>query len=171
MNGIPVLRILRDQFYSEAPVEIERPGLRRLQFLWLAMAILVGGASFFLGPVQNGMSSVLAANAIFTALSVTMAMFFWPRAVNLKSDADLMSSPLRWYIYRLTTQLFWTVVVGIVATGLALIHLAGSGRSLCGCGLGHALLAVCIGLTVYQVLLIAESAFVLYGATYWLPKA
>jgi len=100
-----------------------------------------------------------------------MAMFFWPRAVNLKSDPTFLSSPTRWHVYQLTTQLFWTVLIGIVATGLALLQFAASGKEICGCGLSHYLLTVCVTLTVYQVMLLAQSVLVLYSATYWLPRA
>lgn len=169
MNGVPVLKILIDQFYSHAPEQIVRPGLRWLQFVWLVLGSAIGVCYGFWGDIENGLGSVLAANAIFTALSLTMAMFFWPKAINLKNDPDFLASPTRWHVYRLTTQLFWTVLIGIIATGLAIVQV---GISATGFDLLIAVgISICVGLTAYQVLLLGQSVISLYAATYWMPKA
>ena len=109
----------------------------------------------------------MAANAVFTALSVTMAMLFWPRATNAKNIPGFNTSDERWHVYRLTTQLFWTVLVGILATGLAVAQLAVPECWL----LRDVLAALTVSLTVYQVLLLGQSVFRLYSATYWMNSA
>lgn len=176
MNGVSVLRIVRDQFYSEAPESIARKGLEVLQLVWLAVSIAVGVGYGVFGSATDSGASVLAANAVFTALSVTMAMFFWPRAINLKSDPSFNRSDERWHVYRLTTQLFWTVLVGILSTGLAVVQLAiplvvDENGVVATSMVGTIVQAVSVGLTIYQVLLLGQSVFRLYAATFWMPKA
>ncbi len=99
-----------------------------------------------------------------------MAMFFWPRAINIKSDAEFAARDERWHVYRLTTQLFWTVLVGITATGLALVQLVipdkielWFARSNSRTSTSWSM-AVSVGLTIYQVLLLGQSVFRLYAA-------
>jgi hypothetical protein len=168
MNGVSILEIIREQFYSKAPDTIARPGVAWLQIAWLiASAILATGYGLFGSSDDLGVS-ILAANAIFTALSVTMAMFFWPRAINLKNDAEFAAKPERWHVYRLTTQLFWTVLVGILATGLAVVQLAIPDAF---CIFNQVVQAVLVGLTIYQVLLLGQCVFRLYAATFWMPRA
>ncbi|RWZ52521.1 hypothetical protein ELQ90_00755 [Labedella phragmitis] len=177
MNGVSVLQIAREQFYSLAPPSIARPGLAWLQLVWLVLSGLVGLAFGFTAPTRDPGASILAANAVFTALSVTMAMFFWPRAINMKADARFSATDERWHVYRLTTQLFWTVLVGILATGLAVIQLVIPDRLALWFGVveleltSTVIQALSVGLTVYQVLLLAQSVFRLYAATYWMPRA
>lgn len=175
MNGIRLYQIVKDQFYSEAPPSIAREGIARLQIFWLAIALAVGVLYGIFGSKNDVGASVLAANAVFTALSITMAMFFWPRAINIKSDAEFALQDERWHVYRLTTQLFWTVLVGIVATGLAVVQLvipvdpdAANPPVDLASGIVQ---AVSVGLTVYQVLLLGQSVFRLYAATFWMPRA
>ncbi|MFF2493480.1 hypothetical protein [Agromyces sp. NPDC058064] len=188
MNGVSLLQIVREQFFSEAPPAIAKPGIAWLQLFWLLAAAIVGGiyaTSASLAGDEAGTgdpgAAVLAANAVFTALSVTMAMFFWPRAINLKNDPKFSKTDERWHVYRLTTQLFWTVLVGILATGLAVLQLAipatlgafATGIDLPGNldTLRTSIEAVSIALTSYQVLLLGQSVFRLYAATYWMPRA
>ena len=92
----------------------------------------------------------------------------------------------------MTTQLFWTVLVGITSTGLAVIQLAiplvqvdasKTDQSIIGktieaisvgltdWNVGLVVQAVSVGLTIYQVLLLGQSVFRLYAATFWMPKA
>lgn len=176
MNGVSIFEIVREQFYSKAPATIARRGLARIQFVWLVISLIVGIAYGMYGSATDAGASVLAANAVFTALSVTMAMFFWPRAINLKNDKEFDTKDERWHVYRLTAQLFWTVLVGIASTGLAVVQLAipsavnndGLAES---SFLGTAVQAVSVALTVYQVLLLGQSVFRLYAATYWMPRA
>lgn len=97
-----------------------------------------------------------------------MAMFFWPRAIDIKNDPKLLNKDARWYVYLLTTQLFWTVMVGILATGATILCLAIDSFIQ---GVTENLLAACVGLTAYQVLLLGQSVFRLYAATFWLSRA
>lgn len=168
MNGVSLLQIVWEQFYSKAPPTIAREGFAIIQFVWLAVATSVGILYGLYGTSEDVGAAVLAANAVFTALSVTMAMFFWPRAINIKSDEKFSTKDERWHVYRLTTQLFWTVLVGIVATGLAVVQLV------IPSDLQFAwtvIQAVSVGLTVYQVLLLGQSVSRLYAATFWMPRA
>jgi len=168
MNGVPLLRILLDQFFSKAPPSIAKPGLAWLQVAWVVLSALLGVA-YSLGTDDRDVgASVLAANAVFTALSVTMAMFFWPRAINLKNDAQFALVDERWHVYRLTTQLFWTVLVGVTSTGLAVAQLVITNNLT---ALAQLVESLSIGLTIYQVLLLAQSVFRLYAATFWMPRA
>jgi hypothetical protein len=170
VNGIPLLEILKEQFYSKAPATIARPGISILQIIWLLLAGLFGvGYGLFATDADAG-ASILAANAVFTALSITMAMFFWPRAINIKSDAEFNLLDERHHVYRLTTQLFWTVLVGIVATGLAVVQLVLPSGGVWDV-VGTVTSAASVGLTVYQVLLLGQSVFRLYAATIWMPRA
>jgi hypothetical protein len=138
--------------------------------VWVACSVLLGVAYGLLAGTADAGASILAANAVFTALSITMAMFFWPRAINIKADATFAGKDERWYVYRLTTQLFWTVLVGIVATGLAVMQLIIPGG--CAWDLLRALTgSTSVGLTIYQVLLLGQSVFRLYAATFWMPRA
>ncbi len=41
MNGVSLLQIVREQFYSKAPPSIARPGLARIQVVWLALGLVV----------------------------------------------------------------------------------------------------------------------------------
>lgn len=168
MNGISPWQILREQFYSEAPPSIARKGIAWLQWAWVAISVAVSAAYFVVDPVADLGALVLAANAVFTALSITMAMFFWPRAINLKNDPDFQAKDERWHVYRLTTQLFWTVLVGILATGLAVVALV-----LPPCWTVAALFAdsILVGFTIYQVILLGQCVFRLYAATFWMPRA
>jgi hypothetical protein len=168
LNGVPLLRIFLDQFVSKAPPSIARAGIAWLQVVWLVVSALLGLAYSLADVQQDVGASVLAANAVFTALSVTMAMFFWPRAINLKNDAQFALMEERWHVYRLTTQLFWTVLVGVTSTGLAVAQLviASSMEALT-----QTVESLSVGLTIYQVLLLAQSVFRLYAATFWMPKA
>ncbi|RLP84172.1 hypothetical protein D9V34_05135 [Mycetocola lacteus] len=150
--------------------------MARVQFAWLAIGILVGVAHGFWGTSTDTGASVLAANAVFTALSVTLVMFFWPWAINLKNDAEFNAKDERWQVYRLTTQLFWTVLVGIASTGLAVVQLAlpliANNENIMEPSLaGIIVQAVSVGLTAYQVLLLGQSVFHLYAATFWMPRA
>lgn len=168
MNGISIFRLVQDQFYSKAPPAIARPGWDRVQIGWLIVSAIVGTVFVVSDPQGDVGAAVLAANAVFTALSVTMAMFFWPRAINVKSDKDFMGKDERWNVYRLTTQLFWTVMVGILATGLAIaILVIPESWGIVGTVIG----AISVALTAYQVLLLAQSVARLYAATYWMPHA
>jgi hypothetical protein len=177
MNGVSIFRIVQDQFYStETLPGIARKGLAWVQLAWLFVALLVGAAYAVLGSSPDVGASVLAANAVFTALSVTMAMFFWPRAINLKSDKAFSASIERWHVYRLTTQLFWTVLVGVASTGLAVVQLViptvQNGHGMVELTfLGVGVEAVSVAMTVYQVLLLGQSVFRLYAATFWMPRA
>lgn len=167
MNGVPFWRLAKDQLWSDADPEVSRPGLRWFQILLIAIAAAVGVLSGILGSASGAIGNVLAANAIFSALSVTMAVFYWPRAINLRRDPALIASPLRWHIYRLTTQLFWAVLIGLVGTGTAMVGMAASSV----CGVSAILVSTAIGLAAYQVLLLAQSTLYLYAATYWLDRA
>ncbi|MEX8034251.1 hypothetical protein AB6V29_14545 [Microbacterium sp. 20-116] len=167
MKGISVWRLVRDQFHSDAPPSIARQGAQPLQFSWAALAALLGLAYGLSAPTDDPGAAVLAANAVFTALSVTMAMLFWPRAINAKTTPGFNTSDERWHVYRLTTQLFWTVLVGIVATGLAVAQLAVPSHWL----LSNVVSAVTVSLTMYQVLLLGQSVFRLYAATFWMNRA
>lgn len=168
MRGIPIWQIVRDQFYSdEAPPTVARKGLAWLQIVWLALGLSVGVGFFLSNSESDPGAAILAANAIFTALSVTMAMLFWPRAINAKNISGFNTSDERWHVYRLTTQLFWTVLIGIFATGLAVAQLAVPVEWL----LSDAVAAGTVGLTAYQVLLLGQSVFRLYSATFWMKEA
>ncbi|MDQ1110693.1 hypothetical protein QE418_000141 [Microbacterium testaceum] len=177
MNGVSLLQIVREQFYSEAPPSIARPGVARIQVFWLALGLIVAVAYALADVSGDPGASILAANAVFTALSITMAMFFWPRAINIKSDSEFAARDERWHVYRLTTQLFWTVLVGIAATGLAVVQLVIPDRIEFWFGTvelavtSTVVQSISVGLTVYQVLLLGQSVFRLYAATYWMPRA
>lgn len=175
MNGIRLRQIVKDQFFSEAPPSVAREGVARIQLIWLFIGVVVGFAYGIFGAKTDVGASVLAANAVFTALSITMAMFFWPRAINIKSDKDFALQDERWHVYRLTTQLFWTVLVGIVATGLAVVRLVipvDPDHANPPVDVASSLVqAISIGLTIYQVLLLGQSVFRLYAATFWMPRA
>jgi hypothetical protein len=168
MNGVPLLRIFLDQFVSKAPPSIAKPGIAWLQVVWLILSAVLGLAYSLANVERDVGASVLAANAVFTALSVTMAMFFWPRAINLKNDAQFALMDERWHVYRLTTQLFWTVLVGVTSTGLAVAQLVIASNM---DTLNEIVESLSVGLTIYQVLLLAQSVFRLYAATFWMPKA
>lgn len=170
MNGVSLLQIVKEQFFSMAPPSIARPGLARLQLVWVLVSALLAVAYALVASDADAGASILAANAVFTALSITMAMFFWPRAINIKSDPEFAAKDQRWHVYRLTTQLFWTVLVGIVATGLAVVQLVvPSGNP--WETLSTITSSISVGLTVYQVLLLGQSVFRLYAATFWMPRA
>jgi len=177
MNGVSLLQIVREQFYSKAPPSIARPGLALIQVVWLVLGLVVSVAYALADVSGDPGASILAANAVFTALSITMAMFFWPRAINIKSDAEFAARDERWHVYRLTTQLFWTVLVGITATGLAVVQLVIPDKIELWSGaldlstVSVVVQAVSVGLTVYQVLLLGQSVFRLYAATFWMPRA
>lgn len=168
MKGVSVWRIIRDQFHSgDVPRSVARRGIDYLQLLWVFLAVGIGVAFFFAAPTTDPGAAVLAANAVFTALSVTMAMLFWPRAINAKNTPGYNTSDDRWHVYRLTTQLFWTVLVGITATGLAVAQLA-----IPTCWpLSSYVSALTVALTAYQVLLLGQSVFRLYAATFWMKEA
>ncbi|WP_396290495.1 hypothetical protein [Curtobacterium sp. KT1] len=168
MNGVSVWQIVREQFWSEAPPVVARAGLQWVQIVWLAISGAFGIGSWLAGADFDATTAVLAANAIFTALGITMAMFFWPRAIDLKNDPQFKLADERWHVYRLTTQLFFTVLVGIVATGVALFAALIPEHWLV---LQVVINATAMGLTLYQVLLLAQCVFRLYAATYWMPRA
>lgn len=169
MNGVSILRLIRDQFLPKnTPPSVGRKRLTGLQAGWVVLAAMVAILYALFGDSGSASSSVLAANAIFTALSLTMAMFFWPRAIDIKNDPKLLKSDARWYVYLLTTQLFWTVIVGIFATGATILCLAIDSFLK---PVTDNLLAVCVGLTAYQVLLLGQSVFRLYAATFWLSRS
>jgi hypothetical protein len=176
MNGISLFEIVKEQFYSNAPSTIARVGLARLQLTWVVISAFIGTCFAWFGSGQDAGASILAANAVFTALSVTMAMFFWPRAINLKNDPEFVLRDERWHVYRLTTQLFWTVLVGVASTGLAVVQLAIPTQASHD-GLteittfGTIISAISVGLTAYQVMLLGQSVFRLYAATFWMPRA
>lgn len=168
MRGVSVWRIIRDQFYSgDAPPSVARQGIDWLQIVWLVLGVGVGVVFFLSAPESDPGAAILAANAIFTALSVTMAMLFWPRAINAKNIPGFNTSDERWHVYRLTTQLFWTVLIGILATGLAVGQLAIP----TSWTLSAVVAAGTVGLTAYQVLLLGQSVFRLYSATFWMKEA
>jgi hypothetical protein len=169
VNGISIFQLIRDQFVPRnVPPSVARGRLTLLQALWIVCAVAIGLAFYKFGDRADAASAILAANAIFTALSLTMAMFFWPKAINLKNDPELLHTDARWYVYLLTTQLFWTVIVGISATGATILSLAIESYAKPATAV---LLAVCVGLTAYQVLLLGQSVFRLYAATFWLARS
>jgi hypothetical protein len=169
VNGVSILQLIRDQFLPKnVPPSVARAGLTVLQVFWVGSAVSVALAFHKFGDKGTAASAILAANAIFTALSLTMAMFFWPRAINVKNDPELLRSDARWYVYLLTTQLFWTVIVGIGATGMTILSLAIDSLAK---EFTSTLLAICVGLTAYQVLLLGQSVFRLYAATFWLARS
>lgn len=162
--------MIRDQFLpANVPPSVAKGGLTSLQVTWLVISALVAVGFNLWGDDKGASSAVLAANAIFTALSLTMAMFFWPRAIDIKNDQELLNSSARWYVYLLTTQLFWTVIVGIVATGATILCLALD--TFTWKVVSSTLLTICVGLTAYQVLLLGQSVFRLYAATFWLSRS
>lgn len=153
-------RILRDQFTRPRDGKSGRRAPSWLQGLWILLATGVG-FSLWLGDVATvAVGALLTATSIMTGLTFTMAMRFWERRVDARSDPDIMFDLQRVNLLdAMSTHLLWTVVAGILSTawlaGAALV----SGSSVAPWASG-----IAGGLFAYQLMLVLHGLVKLYSA-------
>lgn len=153
-------RIFRDQFTRPANIGIGRRVPSLLQSLWVITAAAVGLALWVNNVSTIAVGALLTATSIMTGLTFTMAMRFWERRVDARSDPDIMFDLKRVDLLdAMSTHLLWTVIAGILCTawlaGAALV----SGTSVADWASG-----IAGGLFSYQLMLVLHGLVKLYSA-------
>jgi hypothetical protein len=112
----------------------------------------------------SAVAGLLTATSILTGLTFTMALRFWERSIDARSDPDALADGYRLQVLdKMRTHLIWTVMVGVVATAflaLCLIFAVGP--------LNPQLSFIAAFLVTYQVLLVGGALFRFSELAYYL---
>jgi len=131
----------------------------------IAIVGALASAYFELSATTSAAAGLLTATSILTGLTFTMALRFWERSLDARSNVELIFDEERKEVLdSMRTALLWTVLSGVVSTA----WLAGM---LLVMGIGPAAIwatSLAAGLVFYQLLNVVRSIFSLYGASYTL---
>lgn len=166
-------QLLRDQFSS-----LDQPsgGLRRPR--WLQISLTLPGLLMGLGLLVGGVDSIavpalLTATSILTGLTFTMALKFWERSIDARSDPFLATDgPRLTLLDNMRTHLVWTVLVGVAST-MWLVVMALLGEVAPPSWFELAPYVGCAGagaLVIYQVTLVGGALVQFYEASYSLRR-
>jgi hypothetical protein len=109
-------------------------------------------------------AGLLTATAILTGLTFTMAMRFWERSIDARSDPDYIADGRRLYILdKMRAHLVWTVLTGVTATGYLALSLVFSAAASPVWSSAIMTFLVC-----YQVLLVGGALLRFYEMSYLL---
>ncbi|RFA07947.1 hypothetical protein B7R54_01000 [Subtercola boreus] len=164
MSQITSFQIVRDHL-GLAP-GVPRRGIR----LWLELAILVAAVVvsvvvLCMAVRTNAVGALLTATSIMTGLTFTMAMRFWERSIDARSNPDLIFDEERKSVLdNMRTLLLWTVLAGLASTS----WLAGLAIFVGTSAADPWATAVAAGLVAYQLLYVLRSIVELYWASYTL---
>lgn len=164
MSPITSLQLVRDH------LSITPGSSRRSLSIWLEVgifgaAVVVGVVVWLLGIETTGAPALLTATSIMTGLTFTMAMRFWERSLDARSNPDLIFDKERKEVLdSMRTVLLWTVLAGVVSTGwLAAVAINVGSQPLAAASTG-----ISAGLVAYQMLYVLRSLLSLYWASYTL---
>ena len=164
MSQITSLQIVRDHL-SITPNAPKRAVNVALEASIVLVAATAGVVVWLLGIETRAAGVLLTATSIMTGLTFTMAMRFWERCLDARSNPDLIIDEERKQVLdSMRTILLWTVLAGILSTawlaGLALV-LGDRAAAAWSTGLSAALVA-------YQLLYVLRSLISLYWSSYTL---
>jgi len=167
MSQITPSQILRDHLALSEEAKADRPRKLGLFILFISIALIVGSFVLLMGAKTNAIGVLLTATSIMTGLIFTMAMRFWERSLDARSDPDLLfDTARRTTIDDMRTLLLWTVFAGILSTAYlsALVIFIGTGTA------NEYGTAVAAGLITYQLLYVGRALLSLYSSSYTLRK-
>ena len=167
MSQITPARVVLDHLALTPQARPDRKVKLGLFVALAAASVVVGLTVGIAGIRTNGIAGLLTATSIMTGLVFTMAMRFWERSLDARSDPDMIFDHKR----RNTTDdmrtlLLWTVFAGMVST-------AWLGALAIVVGTQHAdawATGVAAGLVTYQLLYVGRSLVSLYSASYTLRR-
>jgi hypothetical protein len=164
MSQITSLQIVRDHL-AITPGS-PKPALN----VGLEIGIFVIGAGagvlvWLLGIETRAAGVLLTATSIMTGLTFTMAMRFWERSLDARSNPDFVFDNERKQVLdSMRTLLLWTVLAGILSTGwLAALALVLGDHAAAAWSTG-----VSAGLVAYLLLNVLRSLLSLYWSSYTL---
>ena len=157
--------LLRDQFGTSRNLE----GSPWSRVVWsevvlAGLAAVPAVAVVTLAAQVVAVAGLLTATSILTGLTYTMALRFWERSIDARSDPIYLADGQRLYVIdKMRAHLVWTVLVGVVATGylgLAVIFVSGAAPVWSS--------AVMTFLVLYQVILVGGALLRFYELSYLL---
>lgn len=165
MSQITSLQVVRDHLSPRAGDARKRRNSIGIAAAMLVGAVAAGVAVWQLGVETNAIGGLLTATSIMTGLTFTMAMRFWERSIDARSDPNLIFDEERKAVLDgMRTLLLWTVLAGILSTSwlAALAIFVGTGTA-CAWATG-----IAAGAVTYQLLYVLRSLLSLYWASYTL---
>ncbi|ANP73540.1 hypothetical protein [Cryobacterium arcticum] len=167
MNQITPLQVVRDHLALSPQFKNERPRKLGVFIVLVFIATAVAATVWLLGIETDAMGSLLTATSIMTGLVFTMAMRFWERSLDARSDPDLIfDEKRRNTLDDMKTLLLWTVFAGIVSTAF----LAGVAINVGAAKASAWTTGVAAGLISYQLLYVSRALLSLYSSSYTLRR-
>jgi hypothetical protein len=165
MSQITSLQVVRDHLALTPGNESRRSPSLWIEAGILSLSALVGVVVWLMGIETDAIGGLLTATSIMTGLTFTMAMRFWERSIDARSNPDLIFDEERKAVLdNMRTLLLWTVLAGMVSTtwlaGLAIF--VGSGA------VSAWATGIAAGLVAYLLLYVLRSLLELYWASYTL---
>ena len=162
MSPITSIQLVRDHLSLGPQYEGRRAGSILLALLPIALAAGVAIAVIMLGISSTGIGALLTATSIMTGLTFTMALRFWERSLDARSNEDMMYENKRFILDHMRTLLLWTVVSGVISSGwLAAVALIAGKDPATPWASG-----VAAALVSYQLFYVFRSLVSLYSASY-----
>lgn len=155
-------QIIPDHLGLRQPQKARRRGIAAA-FLCILFAVAAGVTVWLLAIETTALGALLTATSIMTGLTFTMAMRFWERSIDARSNPDLVFNTERLdTLDSMRTTLLWTVLAGLIST----TWLAGAALSI-GSNLSAAWVSgVSAALVAYQLAYVFRSLISLYAASY-----
>jgi hypothetical protein len=165
VSQITSLQLVRDHLANTPALAPKRRALIAAALACALGAALVGIIVGQLGVRTNAIGALLTATSIMTGLTFTMALRFWERSIDARSNPDLIFDTERKAVLdTMRTLLLWTVLAGILSTtwlsGLAIFVGTGAAEPYAT--------GIAAGLIAYQLIYVLRSLLSLYWASYTL---
>jgi hypothetical protein len=165
MSQITPLQILRDHMSLEPGGEDRLPGQAALAALSVLVALVAAGLVIHFHVRSTGLGALLTATSIMTGLSFSMALRFWEKSIDARSDPNIIFDDERRNVLdTMRTLLLWTVLSGVVSSAwlAGVVLVAGSDPATTWAS------AVGAGAVSYQLTYVLRSLVALYSAAYTL---
>lgn len=162
MSLVSPHQLLRDVFI-ESPRGPKRRW-RKSALAYIVPALLAGAAGWRFGIESTSPEAILAALAILTGVTFAMAVTFWDRSVQARSDPNMATNAIRLRVIdHMKGHLIYTVVIGVLATGILMVVTLFLEASL---PLPSWLAAIVAGTSIYEVTLVGAALVEFYRASY-----
>lgn len=157
-------RLLPDHLGLKQPADVRNKSVATA-LLCFILAVMAGVIIWLLGIETTALGALLTATSIMTGLTFTMAMRFWERSIDARSDPDVVFNTERLNtLDSMRTTLLWTVLAGLISTA----WLAGAALVI-GSNFSAAWVSgVSAAFVTYQLSYVLRSLLALYAASYTL---